>query len=190
MLDYVPPGQVLSIAGFSQEPARVQPSAPRAEPGIQFFWKRRPPAGIQDFSRREGGGGRPGNANFFHQPTAKNSAGAAVTELICRFLIGGAVVAAFALIGDLLYPKSFAGLFSAAPSVALATLGLTILGDGKTYASIEARSMIGGAIAFFVYSSMVSRVMMRRKTSALRTTVALVPAWLGCAFAFWFWWLR
>jgi hypothetical protein len=33
--------------------------------------------------------------------------------------------------GDVLKPKSFAGLFSAAPSVALATLPLTILSDGK-----------------------------------------------------------
>jgi len=33
--------------------------------------------------------------------------------------------------GDGLKPKSFAGLFGTAPSVALATLGLTILVDGK-----------------------------------------------------------
>ena len=33
----------------------------------------------------------------------------------------------FAILGDPLKPKSFAGLFGAAPSVALATLGLTIV---------------------------------------------------------------
>jgi hypothetical protein len=43
-------------------------------------------------------------------------------EYVARFLIGGFVVSAFALLGDLLRPKSFAGLFGAAPSVALATL--------------------------------------------------------------------
>jgi hypothetical protein len=65
------------------------------------------------------------------------------------------VVSAFALIGDLL-PKSFAGLFGAAPSMALATLGLTIATDGAAFAATEARSMIVGAVAFFAYASLVS----------------------------------
>jgi hypothetical protein len=54
-------------------------------------------------------------------------------ELILRFLIGGTLVSAFALIGDLLRPKSFAGLFGAAPSVALASLALTIETEGKGF---------------------------------------------------------
>ena len=50
--------------------------------------------------------------------------------------------AAFAVFGTVLKPKSFAGLFGAAPSVALATLALTVATDGKSYAAIEARSML------------------------------------------------
>jgi hypothetical protein len=38
-----------------------------------------------------------------------------MTEYIVRFLVGGAVVSAFAMLGDVLRPKSFAGLFGAAP---------------------------------------------------------------------------
>lgn len=110
------------------------------------------------------------------------------SQLIIRFVIGGAVVSAFALLGDVVRPKSFAGLFGAAPSVALATLGLTILANGKVYAAVEARSMIGGAIAFFFYASAVSRTMMRLKTSALWTSMAMMPAWLACAVALWYWW--
>jgi hypothetical protein len=41
-------------------------------------------------------------------------------ELIVRFLAGGTIVALFALIGDVLKPQGFAGLFGAAPSGALA----------------------------------------------------------------------
>jgi hypothetical protein len=52
-------------------------------------------------------------------------------DLILRFVIGGAVVSAFAALGDVLKPKSLAGLFGAAPSIALATLGLTISANGK-----------------------------------------------------------
>jgi len=47
-------------------------------------------------------------------------------QLVLRFVIGGRVVSLFAVLGDTLKPKSFAGLFSAAPSVALAPLGLAV----------------------------------------------------------------
>ena len=54
-------------------------------------------------------------------------------EMLFRFLVGGIVVSAFATLGDVLKPKSFAGLFGAAPSVALATLALTIVKEGVHY---------------------------------------------------------
>jgi hypothetical protein len=44
-----------------------------------------------------------------------------MTEYVVRFLVGGIVVLAFATLRDILSPKSFAGLFGATPSVALAT---------------------------------------------------------------------
>ena len=108
-----------------------------------------------------------------------------MTELIIRFLIGGLVVSAFAVIGDACRPKSFAGLFGAAPSVALATLCLTVSLDGRTYAAMETRSMIGGAVALFVYSLAVGEVLKTRGWSALRSSFVLVFVWFVCAFAFW-----
>ena len=77
-------------------------------------------------------------------------------QILIRFLVGGAAVSMVALVGDLLKPKSFAGLFGAAPSVALATLGLTVATEGAPYAALEARSMVVGAVAFFIYASLVS----------------------------------
>jgi hypothetical protein len=47
-------------------------------------------------------------------------------EYLIRFLAGDIVVSAFAMLGDALRPKSFAGLFGVAPSVALATLSLAL----------------------------------------------------------------
>jgi len=47
-----------------------------------------------------------------------------MTQFLIRFVIGGLVVSVFAICGDVLRPKSFAGLFGAAPSVALASLAL------------------------------------------------------------------
>ena len=80
--------------------------------------------------------------------------GAGLLQYLFRFLVGAAIVSLFACLGDVLKPKSFAGLFGAAPSVALATLGLTIWADGKAYAALEARSMVVGAACFFVYSAL------------------------------------
>ena len=47
-------------------------------------------------------------------------------------LVGGIVVSVFAMLGDMLRPKSFAGLFGAAPSVALATLCIAFFGTEPT----------------------------------------------------------
>ncbi len=71
-----------------------------------------------------------------------------MTQLIFRLLVGGTIVSLFAVFGDILKPKSFAGLLGAAPSVALATLGLRILADGKIYAATQARSMIVGPVVY------------------------------------------
>jgi hypothetical protein len=76
-------------------------------------------------------------------------------EMVIRFAVGGAVVAVFALLGDLFKPKSFAGVFAAAPSVALTTLALASSHKGLGYAGLEARSMIIGAVAFLAYTTAV-----------------------------------
>jgi hypothetical protein len=106
-------------------------------------------------------------------------------QVLIRFLVGGAVVSIFALIGDVLKPKSFAGLFGAAPSVALATLGLTVAAKGASYAAIEARSMIAGAIAFFIFASLVSWTLMRYPFRALWVTLGAMPLWFAVAFGLW-----
>jgi len=99
--------------------------------------------------------------------------------MLPRFLIGGIVVSLFAMLGDVLRPKSFAGLFGAAPSIALATLGMTIHQSGRAYAAIEARSMVMGAIGFLIYAAVVSWVLRRFKPGTLLTTLGLMPVWFG-----------
>ena len=111
-------------------------------------------------------------------------------QLILRFLIGGAVVSAFAVLGNLFRPKSFAGLFGAAPSVALATLTLTVAKSGASYASLEARSMLVGAIALCVYSLVVAYLLEKRNLPALWATLSSLPVWFGAAFGLWLVFLR
>ena len=83
--------------------------------------------------------------------------------------------------GDVLRPKSFAGLFGAAPSVALATLTLAFWKHGGRYVATEGRSMIIGAIALAVYSFLVCQLLMRVRSSALTATAVATIAWLVIA---------
>ena len=55
-------------------------------------------------------------------------------QLLWRFLLGGALVSLFALLGDVLRPRRLAGIFGGAPSVALATLALTAYKSGPAIA--------------------------------------------------------
>jgi hypothetical protein len=103
-------------------------------------------------------------------------------QWVIRFLIGGAVVSAFATAGDVLRPKGFAGLFSAAPSVALATLALTTLQEGSSYAALEARSMLLGAIAMAVYAAGCVYLLAQRHLKAGVASIAMLLVWAGVAF--------
>lgn len=106
-------------------------------------------------------------------------------ELVFRFVVGGAVVVAFAVLGDRLNPKSFAGLFGAAPSVALATLGLTLVSKGPAIAGIEGRSMMAGAVALAVYSVIAGRLMRDEHHGALQSAAVAGAGWFAVAGALW-----
>jgi hypothetical protein len=113
-----------------------------------------------------------------------------MVQFLFRFLIGGLIVSLFAALADVLKPKSFAGLFGAAPSVGLATLALTIAADGKAYAAMEARSMAAAAIAFLAYACVASRLMMRFRWRALDASVSALALWFAISFGLWLVFLR
>jgi len=81
------------------------------------------------------------------------------------------MVTLFAFLADLLKPKSFAGLFGAAPSVALATLGLTIYTDGKSYAALE--ELTGHAEAILKKLELPYRVVTPHEYPSLPAAVLL-----------------
>jgi hypothetical protein len=74
-------------------------------------------------------------------------------ELAIRFVLGGFIVSLFSLTGDVLKPKTFSGLFGAAPSVALASLALAYRAHGAREVELLGRSMVLGAIAMYVYGA-------------------------------------
>jgi uncharacterized integral membrane protein len=113
-----------------------------------------------------------------------------VSDSLARLLIGGLVVSAFATVGGLFKPTSFAGLFGAAPSVAIATLALAISKDGRVFASTECRSMMAGAAGLCLYSILVSQFLARFRLSALTATIVAMPLWFLTAFGLWHVFLR
>ncbi|MCK1709229.1 DUF3147 family protein [Bradyrhizobium hipponense] len=105
-----------------------------------------------------------------------------MTEYIVRFIAGGVIVSAFAILGDMFRPKSFAGLLGAAPSVALATLGIAVVRHGSHYAAAESWTMIYGAVALGCYSVVVCHLLMRYRLNALPATTLALTVWLAVAF--------
>jgi len=104
-----------------------------------------------------------------------------VLEYGLRFLAGGVAVSAFATLGDMLRPKSFAGLFGAAPSIALATLLITLARKGAPFAAVEGRSMIVGAFALAAYSWVVCVLLKKFLMSSWTATMAALIVWFVTA---------
>ncbi len=107
------------------------------------------------------------------------------SELLLRFIVGGLIVSAFAVIGDIIRPKSFAGIFGAAPSVALASLGLAFVAHGGEHAAIAARSMILGAVALGVYALLMWHILLRHDWNTAVAAGASWAIWLAVAFSLW-----
>jgi hypothetical protein len=103
-------------------------------------------------------------------------------EYLLRFVAGGIAVSAFAAFGDAVRPKSFAGLFGAAPSVALATILLTLSQKGAPFAAVEGRSMILGAFALAAYCWTVCVLLKRFMMPSWVATTASFLIWFAVAF--------
>jgi uncharacterized membrane protein (GlpM family) len=99
--------------------------------------------------------------------------------IVAKGLVGGLFVALFALIGESVQPKSFAGLFSAAPSIALASLTIIVLTKGSADAREQTLAMIFGAIAMVMYCVLAAFALER--FSAIAGSAVPFTAWFAVA---------
>ncbi|HEY3269109.1 MAG TPA: hypothetical protein VGM37_19535 [Armatimonadota bacterium] len=109
-------------------------------------------------------------------------------ELALKFVSGGLAVSAFAAAGDALRPKSVAGVFAAAASVALATLGMAFAKHGGDYAAAEGRSMVLGGVALIAYTLVVGRALLKTRRPAWLIAGAGRIVWLAASFALYVAW--
>ena len=91
-------------------------------------------------------------------------------------LAGGTLVVSFALLAEALSPKRFAGLFSAAPAVAVAGLTLVLIDKGAHDAHQEAVGMLAGSAGMIAYAAAV--IPLLRRLHAWRAAATALGAWL------------
>jgi uncharacterized membrane protein (GlpM family) len=102
-----------------------------------------------------------------------------VLMLALKGLAGGALVTAFALLSEGLSPKRFAGLFSAAPAVAIASLALVLLDKGAADADRNAVGMIAGAAGMAAYAA--AAVPLLRRLRAGGAAAVAIGSWAAVA---------
>ena len=97
-----------------------------------------------------------------------------VGVIALRGLAGGALVVAFALVGEVVTPKAFSGLFSAAPSVAFASLAITVIAETPVKARQASTGMVVGSVGMAV-SCVLAAVAIPR----IRAFSGSLAAWAG-----------
>src|SRR5215207_5307058 len=98
-----------------------------------------------------------------------------------RALAGGLLVVAFAVLSEAVKPKRFAGLFSAAPAVAIVGLVVTLSTKGSPDGEDGALGMLAGAGGMVAYSAVVV-TLLRRQGPHVASAVAML-VWFAVAGA-------
>jgi hypothetical protein len=100
-----------------------------------------------------------------------------VVVLVLKSVASGLFVVAFAVVASMLSPKRLAGVFAAAPAVALGSLTMTLVVLGSSTVVPAARGMAVGAAAFAV--SCVVGIPALRRLRALRGVGVILLVWAG-----------
>jgi hypothetical protein len=101
-----------------------------------------------------------------------------------KFAIGGVFVALFALAGEVFTSKRLSGVFGGAPSVATATLLITVLTQGVKPLHEMMTGMALGTAAFLVYVNVV-RGPGRRAIPLVAAAVAWFAWFAAAAILLW-----
>jgi len=98
-----------------------------------------------------------------------------IAEVVVKAAAGGLLVLGFAALAQTLSPNRFAGILSAAPSVALAGLAVTALFSGAGDVADALPAMGVGAVAFVAYCAAV--VPLTRRWGVWRGSLGALALW-------------
>jgi hypothetical protein len=96
--------------------------------------------------------------------------------VLIKAAAGGSLVVAFAVMSETLHPKRFAGLFGAAPAIAIAGLTVTLAGKGWRDAGQASVGMLAGSVGMLFYA--VSTVKTIRSGHPLKGPALSLMAWV------------
>lgn len=97
-----------------------------------------------------------------------------ILSIAIKTVIGGLAVVCFSLVAECAKPKRFAGLFAAAPSVALASLAITAFQKGGHGTVAYAHGMLIGSAGMIAYC-LVSLLLIER----LHALAGSILSWLA-----------
>jgi hypothetical protein len=97
-----------------------------------------------------------------------------ILSVLLRALAGGLAVVGFSVLGTAGHPKRFAGLFAAAPSVAVASLAMTVALKGPAATVPYAQGMLIGSAGMLAYC-LVSLYLIER----LHALLGSILSWLA-----------
>jgi uncharacterized membrane protein (GlpM family) len=107
-----------------------------------------------------------------------------IVVLAVKGLLGGVLVVVFSLLSEALRPKSFAGLFGAAPSIALGALTVTAVTRSPAVAREQSLAMIVGAAAMILYCA--AAIPSVDRLGALRGSFVAIGVWFAVAIVGYF----
>lgn len=101
--------------------------------------------------------------------------------IVVKAVDGGLFVALFAVLGEMMHPKRFAGIFGASPAIALANLLTIALAEGDAAARSAATGMIAGAVA--LAAACPAAIPAVRRWGAVRGSAVLWGVWIAVGAA-------
>jgi hypothetical protein len=108
--------------------------------------------------------------------------------ILLKGLVGGTFVVLFALMGEVIRPRSLAGLTSSAPSIATASLLVALLTSGALMAFDLSLGMIAGAVGLVVWCPVGVKTVDRLRS--VRGALVATVAWFAAVVILWALFLR
>ena len=106
-----------------------------------------------------------------------------IASLLLKAVIGGVLVVLFSCVGESIKPRRLAGIASAAPSIALASLAITLVVSGGASARNLSVGMTTGAIALIAWCLVAAHAV--KRYGALKGSAAATGVWCLVAFTLW-----
>lgn len=98
--------------------------------------------------------------------------------VLLKGLVGGSLVVAFALLSEALEPKRFAGLFGAAPAIAIPSLAIVLITKGRHDAQASTVGMLAGCLGMLCYA-LATIGLLRSRLPPIACSAVGMLAWVA-----------